>query len=180
MTTLSLFSHCVVTVPSRWLVWNRNSAVYQFQKFWKTFNKLIYIFTNIILHGYISSPNRHNDVSDKKNKSWYIVMSICRRYLRHLERSFDCITFIWPKVWVWLNVYMWPANHKMSEKLSVSLQRYAHFIIVGQFYLILSINPEKVIKIKLKVVTKLETPGVGVTQIWNSYSCSFMKPQNAP
>ena len=26
-----------------------------------------------------SSPNRHNDVSDKKNKSWYVTMSICRR-----------------------------------------------------------------------------------------------------
>ena len=26
-----------------------------------------------------SSPNRHNDVSDKKNKSWYVIMSICRR-----------------------------------------------------------------------------------------------------
>ena len=29
----------------------------------------------------ISSPNRHNDVSDKKNKSWYVVMSIWRRFL---------------------------------------------------------------------------------------------------
>ena len=27
-----------------------------------------------------SSPNRHNDVSDKKDKSWYVTMSICRRY----------------------------------------------------------------------------------------------------
>ena len=26
-----------------------------------------------------SLPNRHNDVSDEKNKSWYVVMSICRR-----------------------------------------------------------------------------------------------------
>ena len=28
----------------------------------------------------ISSPNRLSDVSDKKNKSWYITMSTCRRY----------------------------------------------------------------------------------------------------
>ena len=28
----------------------------------------------------ISSPNRHNDVSDKKNKSWYVVMSIWRQF----------------------------------------------------------------------------------------------------
>ena len=39
------------------------------------------------LYFIISSPNRHNDVSDKKYKSWYVVMSICRRFVHHIYFS---------------------------------------------------------------------------------------------
>ena len=37
-------------------------------------------------NGSKSSPNRHNDVSDKKYKSWYVVMSICRRNDRRRQK----------------------------------------------------------------------------------------------
>ena len=39
----------------------------------------------------ISSPNRHNDVSDKKNKSWYVVMSICRRFVESRREANNLI-----------------------------------------------------------------------------------------
>ena len=41
-----------------------------------------------------SSPNRHNDVSDKKNKSWYVTMSICRRINQPTNHSINHKTFL--------------------------------------------------------------------------------------